>query len=272
MDSGESRISVFLESRMADGICLAFSGGVDSALLLHYLAKLRIPGKPLLAVTFEMPLYPHEEYEQARSLAALYGVPHATVADNVLQDEVMLFNPPDRCYRCKKRSFSHLRELAFRKNIRWILDGTHVDDLNEYRPGIRALKELDICSPWAELGINKAEIRQLAHKVQLPVASRPSSPCMATRFPYGARLDADVIQKLYAGETFIKEKINIPVVRLRYYDGLVRIEIMPEYFEWFLNCKKEITIALKELGFQHITLDLEGFRSGSMDVVKMPAA
>ena len=269
MNTGEDedRIKKYLQAKTAGGVCLAFSGGVDSTLLLHYLAALRLNSDLILAVTFETALHPEEEHELTGSLARHYGIEHIILKKDVLSDAEMRFNPPNRCYLCKKKLFVHLMDLAQKAGIRWVLDGTNADDLLEYRPGIKALKELEIASPWAELGIGKEQIRNLARHVNLPVASRPAAPCMATRFPYGAELRADVIQKLHQGENSIRE-LGIPVVRLRYYDGLIRIEVMPEDFGTLIERRNEVVALFKTLGFMYITLDLEGFRSGSMDTAK----
>ena len=260
------KIMNYLDAKIDDGICLAFSGGVDSALLLHFLAECRNADTNVLAATFDTALHSKDDFELTRSLADLYGVRYLALYADVLGDWQLALNPADRCYRCKTMLFTKLREIAASEGFRWVLDGTNAGDLQQFRPGLKALKELEISSPWAELGVTKAAIRQLARKVLLPVAERPSSPCMATRFPYGARLDAAVIQKLIAGEKLVRE-LEIGTVRLRYYDGLVRIEVEEHDFGRLLTHKNEIVAGLKKLEFRYITLDLEGFRSGSMDVM-----
>lgn len=266
MDTDLTAIKIlnYLDAKIDDGICLAFSGGVDSALLLHFLAQCQGEDTNVLAVTFDTALHPPADFELTGCLAELYNVQYLALQVDILSDETLRHNPVDRCYRCKKTLFTQLKTVAARANIRWIVDGTNADDLGKYRPGIKALQELEICSPLAELGITKAEIRKLAQKVLLPVANRPSTPCMATRFPYGALLDRAIIPKLIAGENLLKG-LGIETVRLRYYDGLVRIEVMETDFCRLLSHKAEIITGLKKLGFHYVTLDLEGFRSGSMD-------
>lgn len=256
----------YLKAKIDAGICLAFSGGVDSALLLYFLAECQRDPAKVLAVTFDTVLYPKEDFELARYLADMYAVRHFPLMLDVLEDAELILNPPDRCYRCKKMLFAKLKEVAAPKGLRWLMDGTNADDMGQFRPGLKALREFDVLSPWAELGVTKTEIRALARKVLLPVAHRPAAPCMATRFPYGARLDEAVIQKLAAGERLVKE-FEIETVRLRYYTGLIRIEVEERDFERLLRHKKEIVSGLKKLDFDYITLDLEGFRSGSMDNV-----
>lgn len=266
MDTDLTSVKIldYLSRKIEEGLCLAFSGGVDSALLLYYLAECRLEGENVLAATFDTVLHPREDFALTRYLADLYNIKHLVIPADVFKDEALQYNPPDRCYRCKSLLFTRLKEVATDKKLRWILDGTNADDMGTYRPGIKALQELGICSPWAELGVTKAKIRQLAEKAGLPVARRPSTPCMATRFPYGAKLDVDVMQRLNVGEGFIRD-LKIETVRLRYYDGLVRIEVHEDDFSKLLWHKDEIVKALKKLNFRYITLDLEGFRSGSMD-------
>lgn len=265
-DLTAAKIIRYISAKIDDGICLAFSGGVDSALLLYFLAECRSEDSHVLAATFDTVLHSCEDCELTCCMAGIYDIPHVILPADVFSDEQLLHNPVDRCYRCKKLLFTEIREIAAKENLRWIIDGTNADDLRQYRPGIKALREFNIASPWAELGVTKAEIRRLAKKVLLPVADRPSTPCMATRFPYGAKLDVDVIVKLGAGERLIRD-FGAETVRLRYYDGLVRIEVPEEDFIAVLRHKTEIVAELKKLGFRYITLDLEGFRSGSMDTM-----
>lgn len=248
--------------KSADGICLAFSGGVDSALLLFLLSQKQAP---VLAVTFSTPLQPLEDAGLTKALAEKYGVAHLNAEIDVLKDKLLQNNPPDRCYRCKKALFLQLCNIAHGRGLKWIFDGTNADDLNVYRPGLKALKELGICSPLALAGLTKAEVRQAAEHFTIPVAKRPSAPCMATRFPYGAKLNLKMMRDLEKGEQLIKS-FGIETVRIRYYDGLARIEIPPADFQKVLDNRPEIISGLKKLGLCYITLDIEGFRSGSMDI------
>lgn len=261
-----AKITTYLDAKIENGICLALSGGVDSALLLYFLSRYRPEAFRVLAATFHTPLLPGEDFEVSAHLASLYHVQHQMLQVDVLEDRQLLDNPVDRCYRCKKLLFSKLGEVAGKSGIRWIVDGTNADDLHAYRPGLKALKELGVCSPWAELGVGKDTIRKLAKKMRLPVADRPSAPCLATRFPYGVRLDEGILQKLDAGEKEIRKR-KVETVRLRYHDGLVRIEVPEGDLAQLLMNRTEIVSCLKELGFRFITLDLEGFRSGSMDKI-----
>ena len=182
----------------------------------------------------------------------------------------ILSNPPDRCYYCKKFLFEKLAELANQLGRGIVMDGTNADDLNEFRPGLRALRELSVCSPLAESGITKAQVRQMAAEMGLETASRPSAPCLATRLPYGTKISKGLLQKIEAGEAFLKD-LGFPVLRLRVHPaadgGVARIEVPADRLEDLLMCRETIIPYLKELGFAQVTLDLEGFRSGSYDEI-----
>lgn len=174
-------------------------------------------------------------------------------------------NPENRCYLCKRRLFSCLKEFAEERKITCILDGTNEDDLHVYRPGIQALGELGIISPLAELHITKAEVKALASMYGISVASRPSTPCMATRIPYGMELNYDILARIGEGEAFLREMFS-GNVRLRLHKNVARIELDPECLEQAVMKREQVISRLKELGFSYVTLDLEGFRSGSMDL------
>ena len=249
-DALEAKITQYLKAKIANGICLAFSGGVDSALLLHFLAACQKNNAGVLAVTFDTELFPYEDIEFARSFSALYNFKHVVLPVNVLSDKKLRYNPVDRCYHCKSMLFAQLKYLADQERLSCIMDGTNATDLGQYRPGIKALQEQGICSPWAELGITKAQIRQLAQKLALPVAARPSAPCIATRFPYGAELDTKVIEKLISGEKLLKA-LDITTVRLRYYSGLVRIEVMEQDFNLLLKHKTTVDRKSTRLNSSH---------------------
>ena len=180
------------------------------------------------------------------------------MGNNVLKN-----NPQDRCYHCKKLLFSKLSELANGHNI---IDGTNYDDLSVYRPGIKALKELGIISPFAKFGITKQEIRDYAKECGIDIFDKPSTPCLATRFPYGAELTPEKLRLVEHGEKILKD-LGFSCCRLRLHNDIARIEIPQSDFTQFLSAKDDIINALKTSGITYITLDLEGFRSGSMDYV-----
>lgn len=277
-----------------DGICIAYSGGVDSTLLLRAAVDavhqtnrpnaipltsgpdLGTAGlnsspdqasniRPVLAVILETQLHPHSDTEQACRMAQSLGAEYAVIHVDEFQDPLLLNNPVNRCYLCKRFLFTQLKEHAHARGYLALFDGTNKDDEKEYRPGRQALKELQIKSPLLELGITKAKVRELSREQNLSTASVPSTPCLATRLPYGARLDQKVLQRIHQGEQFLRE-MGFYNVRLRYHEPVLRLEIDVDSFEKVIEKRTEILSALKVLDFPYITLDLEGFRSGSMDI------
>lgn len=259
-----------LEARMrklaAGDICLAFSGGVDSSLLLQAAVDAaEETGKKVYAVTFDSRLHPACDLEIAGQVAKELGGIHQVIQIDELEQADIRMNPENRCYLCKRRLFSCLKEFAEERKITCILDGTNEDDLHVYRPGIQALGELGIISPLAELHITKAEVKALASMYGISVASRPSTPCMATRIPYGMELNYDILARIGEGEAFLREMFS-GNVRLRLHKNVARIELDPECLEQAVMKREQVISLLKELGFSYVTLDLEGFRSGSMDL------
>lgn len=247
-------------------LCVAFSGGVDSSLLLKtavYAASQT--GRNVYAVTFDSRLHPSCDLEIAKRVASELGGIHHVISVNELDQEAIRMNPVNRCYLCKKHLFQTLKGFAGERNISCIMDGTNEDDLHVYRPGIRALKELGIKSPLADCGITKAQVKELASQYHISSASRPSTPCMATRLPYGAEIDYGVLDRISQGEACLKAKVK-GNVRLRLHGDIARIEVDQEAMSGLLEKREEVISSLKDLGFSYITLDLEGFRSGSMDL------
>lgn len=258
-----------LEEKLAEltreDVCLAFSGGVDSSLLLKILADEAVhTGKKVYAVTFDTRLHPSCDLEIASKVAKELGGIHEVISVDELEQEEIRNNPVNRCYLCKRRLFLGLQEFAGEKGIRYILDGTNEDDMHVYRPGIQALKELGIISPLADLHIAKAEVKALAAGYGISVASRPSTPCMATRLPYNTQIDYEVLGRIAEGEAYLRGLVS-GNVRLRLHGEIVRIEVDLERIPLLLERQKQVAVRLKALGFLYITLDLEGFRSGSMD-------
>lgn len=247
-------------------VCLAFSGGVDSSLLLKCaaLAAEKTGGK-VYAVTFDSRLHPSCDLEIAKKVAMELGGIHKIITVDELEQEAIRMNPENRCYVCKHHLFSNLKTLAGELGANVIMDGTNEDDLHVYRPGIAALKELGIISPLANLHLTKQEVKDLAADYGISVASRPSTPCMATRLPYHTKLDYQILERISKGEEYLRREIG-GNVRLRLHQDIVRIEVDEKAFPLMMEKKQEIVTTLKELGFLYITLDLEGFRSGSMDV------
>ena len=259
-----------LQARMrelvSEDICLAFSGGVDSSLLLKVAADAAAEtGKKVYAVTFDSRLHPSCDLRIARQVAGELGGIHQVMEVDELEQEEIRMNPVNRCYLCKRHLFMTLKKLAGEKGVRRILDGTNEDDMHVYRPGIRALKELGIISPLAELHITKEAVKGMASEYGISVASRPSTPCMATRLPYNTRIDYDVLDRIAQGEAYLRDVLP-GNVRLRLHGGIARLEVDNEAFARLLDRRADVVRQLKGLGFTYVTLDLEGFRSGSMDV------
>lgn len=242
-------------------LCLAFSGGSDSALLLRLACD---AGLIVTAVTFDSTLQPAGETRRAEQQARECGAMHFVLSLDPLADERVRQNSRDRCYHCKHALFSALCAYAQAHDAGVVLDGTNADDLGEYRPGLRALGELGISSPLAELGIGKAQVRALSAQMGLATADKPSSPCLATRFPYDMPLESAALMRVSAAEETLHRR-GFAVVRVRAHGLLARVELPPARFGDFLTVAPEIDSELKRLGFAQVTLDLAGFRSGSFD-------
>ncbi len=262
-----SRLDSRLKELSSGGIALAFSGGADSAFLLFLLADLRKKQDfPFAALTFHSPFQPDFELEEAKALTRQAEAEHLILSGDPLALPEVAENPPDRCYYCKKYIFSRFREEALRRGMAVLADGTNFDDLSSYRPGLRALTELESVSPLAEAELTKTEIRELAARRGWAFASKPAAPCLATRFPYGTQLTPGRLRLAGAGEGILREFLpEGTAFRLRLHDDLARIEIPPAQFPLLMEKREALLAALKPLGIRYVTLDLEGFRSGSMD-------
>ena len=259
-----------LENQMAEyaarDICLAFSGGVDSSLLLKAAVQAaEHTGRQVWAVTFDSRLHPSCDLEIAGRVAAELGGIHRVITVDELEQEEIRNNPVDRCYLCKRHLFSTLKAFAEERGIDRILDGTNEDDMHIYRPGIRALRELGITSPLADLHITKAQVKELAAWYGISVASRPSTPCMATRLPYNTPLDVETLKRIEDGEAFLRTVLS-GNIRLRLHGDVARLEVDEGAMDEVLKMRNRLVDRLKGLGFRYISLDLQGFRSGSMDV------
>ncbi|MBQ9337027.1 MAG: ATP-dependent sacrificial sulfur transferase LarE [Lentisphaeria bacterium] len=260
-------LKAFLRPRAEHGIALAFSGGTDSSFLLAVLKEIHDGSPfPLAAFYMQTVFQTDSELEQARAAAAEAGVGLAVFRCDPLALPELRSNPPDRCYLCKHHLFGQFLDAARSRGLETLLDGTNADDLKVYRPGRRALQELGVVSPLAELGFTKAEIRKLAAVRGLSCAKKPSLPCLATRFEYGTELTPELLERTGKGEELIRKLLPPETdVRLRVHGDLARIEVSPAALPLVLDCRNEINAGLKRLGFKFLTLDLEGFRSGCYD-------
>jgi len=250
-----------------DRVWVAFSGGLDSTFLLA-LTHI-ILGDRVTAVTAKTPFQPRRDSEAALEKARALGVKQIWFELDLLNDIKVQLNSRDRCYHCKKSIFSTIRREASQKGITHILDGSHLDDLNEYRPGRKALQEIGILSPLREAGLTKPEIRLLARQMELPGWSEPAQSCLATRFPYGEPISRAKLNQVEKAEEILR-KSGFRQFRVRSHDNLARIEVEPEDMGGFFQpgFRDYISRSLLKLGFTYVTLDLQGFRSGSMDLFK----
>ena len=247
---------------------LAFSGGVDSTLLLSLLKDASDKhGTEVLPVTFHTFLHPAVDMTVAGRVCAELKTEHRILDIDELDNPAIADNPRDRCYLCKKMLFEKLFSLAESRGIPSVIDGTNADDLLVYRPGLRALEELGVKSPLKEAGFTKEEVRRFAAERGLSVSSRPSTPCLATRFPYDTHLTRDMLQTAEKGEAYLRTLLS-GNIRLRIHKELARIEVDPDQMSVLLAHRDEITRRLGELGFRYVTLDLAGFRSGSYDAAR----
>lgn len=265
-EENKKRLEAAISEYAKVDVCLAFSGGVDSSLLLKVASKAaEMTGRKIYAVTFDSRLHPACDLKNAKQVARELGGIHKIITVNELEQEEIRSNPVNRCYLCKRHLFSSLKKLAEELGVSVIMDGTNEDDMHVYRPGIAALKELGIQSPLADLHMTKQEVKELAAFYGISVASRPSTPCMATRLPYHTELNYEVLKRVEEGEAYLRKEIG-GNVRLRLHGEIGRIEVDQHAFQTVLLKHVELTRELKKLGFLYLTLDLEGFRSGSMDI------
>lgn len=245
---------------------VAFSGGVDSSLVLKIACcSAKNNNKKVYAIIMKTFLHPIIEINEAVELAKKEGAIPIVIEVNELTHSEIKNNHKERCYLCKKYLFTLLREKAIELDINYILEGTNISDTKEYRPGIKALKELDIKSPLMEANLEKSDIREIARRYNMEVSEKPSTPCLATRFPYGTSLEIEKIEKVASAEKIIKELGDFKNIRVRVHEDIARIEVDEENLTRVIKYKCGIIRELKKLGYRYITLDLEGFRSGSMD-------
>jgi uncharacterized protein len=244
---------------------VAFSGGVDSSFLCH--AAAAALGKKAIAVTIVSSMLPKSEIDCAAGIARRVGIEHVLIEETGIDEEVAA-NPRERCYFCKKIEFGHIIEAAGKRGIAAVLDGSNVDDLGDYRPGLKALEELGIRSPFREAGLGKNEIRELSRRFDLPTWNKPAFACLASRIPYGERIDREKLSRVEKAEDFLRAK-GFRQFRVRSHENLARIEVARDerrglFDEALLD---EISAVFKSLGFLYVALELEGYAMGSLNRV-----
>lgn len=262
----QKQLEILMDSYTKADIAIAFSGGVDSSLLLKLACeKAKENHSKAYAYTIHTMLHPMEELTLTEGLAREMGAVHRVIRVDELEEAGIQDNPVNRCYLCKKCMFTKLMKEAEAVGITTVMDGTNLDDTKAYRPGIQALQELGVASPLLQAGCTKEEVRALAAMYGISVSDRPSTPCMATRFPYGTRLTQGKLNQVERLETQIKA-LGFYNVRARIHGALVRIEVDERDLEKIMAYRQNIISFVKELGFDYVSLDLEGFRSGSQDL------
>jgi uncharacterized protein len=265
MASVEDKIAKLQESLLAlESAVVAFSGGVDSAFLLRMCCD--VLGEKVLAVTADSPIHPASELEGAVKIAESLRVKHVVIRTTELQEPQFMANTPDRCYHCKKGLFQVLKGVAVAGGVVNVVEGSNVDDQGDYRPGALAADEMGVRRPLQEAGLTKAEIRAISKDLGLPTWDKPSLACLVSRIPYGTRITPEALASIDAAETFIRS-LGIAQVRVRHHGLTARIEVAPGDMEVMMRETNRLRLVnqLRGLGYTYVTLDLAGYRTGSMN-------
>ena len=255
----------FIAEKGKDGVVIAFSGGVDSATLAAI--SHQVLGDKAVAVIAQSPTYTTQELKDAKQTAKDIGIKLYIIQTEELKNQDFTKNPENRCYFCKKELLQKLLMFGSHHGFAAVFEGTNFSDLSDHRPGFKAVQETeDVYSPWVAFKFSKNEIRQVAKNLQLQVYDKPSLACLASRIPFNEEITADKLSRIEKAEKIIKEIVNFSQIRVRDHNSLARIEVSKEQRELFftLDILDRIAFELKRLGFQYVTFDLEGYRTGSM--------
>lgn len=264
MENSSKKLYDIIENLLKEKVVLAFSGGVDSALLLKIATSLRKDENDVVAMFFKAPSSTEEDLTNAKNLAEEMGVKLFIKDVDIFIDDHIVNNSKDRCYHCKSHLFKQAIKLKDELGYGYVIDGTNTDDHKVYRPGLMALRDLGVVSPLNMAGFSKEMVRDLADYLKISVAKRPSAPCLLTRFPYGTKITPAKLDRLEKAEAFIRD-LGFIKFRVRDHSNIARIELTPNDFMAFIDKKDQVIKEFKDLGFSYVTVDLEGFRSGSMD-------
>ncbi|MFQ5827176.1 MAG: ATP-dependent sacrificial sulfur transferase LarE [Dehalococcoidia bacterium] len=248
-------------------VVVAHSGGVDSTLLA--VVAHRVLGEKALAVTAASPTYPPREIEAAQDLARSFGLRHLVIYTHEMDDPKFAANDRQRCYYCKGELFRRLQDIAREEGLSFVAEGSNTDDLADYRPGRRAAQELGIRSPLLEAGLSKSDVRALSHHLGLATWNKPALACLASRLPYGTPVTPEVVARIDQAESYL-HSLGLAQVRVRHHGPIARIEVEPQDMARLMERGNEVVDRLGALGYTYVTLDLAGYRSGSMNEEAAP--